>query len=252
MARCSASSTERTEAMPCTRVQTPQILCANAQASRGSRPRRMISMPRTMVPAEYAWVILPLASDSASMRRCPSIRVMGSTTTRCAVVMCSGLQVFRQQLGQAEQFGIHFVMVEAFLDRDAAVGAERHHGVDARFLDLALLDLESLGAQRLRRLGMDRGRAAAPAAAPVQLLLIGDRNVVLRDLLDQRLGRLQDNNTTNKQTKNKQEKRILQLVLHLQHALLAQFVEQFQLVHVREAEGTADQVGPFPADRHVG
>ena len=38
--------------MPCTSVQTPQMRWAKAQASRGSRPRRMISMPRTMVP-EY-------------------------------------------------------------------------------------------------------------------------------------------------------------------------------------------------------
>ena len=47
-----ASSTARTEAMPCTRVQTPQMRWAKAQASRGSRPFRMISMPRTMVPEE--------------------------------------------------------------------------------------------------------------------------------------------------------------------------------------------------------
>src|SRR5512135_1663362 len=100
------------------------------------------------------------------------MRVMGSTTTRCAVVMYSVLQVFRQQLGQAEQFGIHLVMVEPFLDGDAAVGAERHHGVDARLLDLALLDLESLGAQRLRLLGVDCRRAAAAAAAPVHLLFV--------------------------------------------------------------------------------
>src|SRR5512143_1754712 len=99
------------------------------------------------------------------------MRVMGSTTTRCAVVMYSVLQVFRQQLGQAEQFGIHLVMVEAFLDRDAAVGAEGHHRIDARLLDLALLDLERLGAQRFRLLGMDRRRTAATAAAPVELLL---------------------------------------------------------------------------------
>src|SRR5512143_1781250 len=191
MARCSASSTERTEAMPCTRVQTPQMRWAKAQASRGSRPRRMISMPRTMVPAEYAWVILPLASVSASMRRCPSMRVMGSTTTRCAVVMYSVLQVFRQQLGQAKQFGIHLVMVDALLQRDAAVGAEGHDGVDACLLDLPLLDLEGLGAQRFRRLGVDRRRAAPAAAAPVHLLLVDDRDVVFRHLIDQQLGRLQ-------------------------------------------------------------
>ena len=41
----------------------------------------MISMPRTMVPALEACVMLPSVSVSASMRRWPSMRVMGSTTT---------------------------------------------------------------------------------------------------------------------------------------------------------------------------
>jgi hypothetical protein len=47
----SASSTARTEASACTVVHTPQTRSVKAQASRGSRPFRMISKPRTMVPA---------------------------------------------------------------------------------------------------------------------------------------------------------------------------------------------------------
>src|SRR5512139_2609646 len=223
MARCSESSTARTEAMPCTRVQTPQMRCAKAQASRGSRPRRMISMPRTMVPAEYALVILPLASVSASMRRWPSMRVMGSTTTRCAVLMCSVLQVFCEQFGQAEQLGVHLVMVEAFLHRDAAVGAERHHGADAVLLDLPLLDLEGLGAQRLRRLGVDRRRSAAAAAAPVPFLLVGDRDVVVGDLADQVLGCLQHAAAAHDLAGIVEDERGLEPGLHLQRALLPQF-----------------------------
>ena len=46
----SASSTVRTEARAWTVVQTPQARSVNAQASRGSRPFRMISKPRTIVP----------------------------------------------------------------------------------------------------------------------------------------------------------------------------------------------------------
>ena len=46
----SASSTVRTEASACTVVQTPQARSVKAQASRGSRPFRMISKPRTIVP----------------------------------------------------------------------------------------------------------------------------------------------------------------------------------------------------------
>jgi hypothetical protein len=46
----SASSTARTPASACTAVQAPQNLPANSHASRGSRPIRMFSMPRHMVP----------------------------------------------------------------------------------------------------------------------------------------------------------------------------------------------------------
>ncbi len=50
----SAFSTERTEASACTVVHTPQMRSAKAQASRGSRPWRMTSMPRHIVPDEMA------------------------------------------------------------------------------------------------------------------------------------------------------------------------------------------------------
>jgi hypothetical protein len=63
-----AFSTARIEAIACTVVQTPQILCAKTQASRGSRPRRMISMPRNIVEEDQASRTAP-ASTSASMRR---------------------------------------------------------------------------------------------------------------------------------------------------------------------------------------
>src|SRR5689334_25340584 len=76
----SASSTARHEATACTTVQTPQMRCVNAQASRGSRPCMMISMPRNCVELAHALVIFPF-SAWASMRRWPSIRVIGSTTT---------------------------------------------------------------------------------------------------------------------------------------------------------------------------
>jgi hypothetical protein len=50
----SASSTERTLAMACTVVHTPQKRCVNSHASRGSRPRRIFSMPRHMVHEAHA------------------------------------------------------------------------------------------------------------------------------------------------------------------------------------------------------
>ncbi len=49
-----ASSTARTDASACTVVQTPQIRCAKSQASRGSLPCTMVSMPRHIVEEEYA------------------------------------------------------------------------------------------------------------------------------------------------------------------------------------------------------
>ena len=74
-----AFSTARTEASALTVVQTPQIRWVNTQASRGSRPARTVSMPRNMGLELQASVTLP-ELISASMRRCPSILVIGSTT----------------------------------------------------------------------------------------------------------------------------------------------------------------------------
>src|SRR5580765_6767784 len=80
----SASSTERTLAMACTVVQTPQKRSVKSHASRGSRPRRIFSMPRHMVQEAHA-LLTALLSTSTSMRRCPSIRVIGSMVIRFAI-----------------------------------------------------------------------------------------------------------------------------------------------------------------------
>ena len=78
----SASSTERTDASACTPVQTPQIRSVNAHASRGSRPLRITSRPRHIVPVDTALRMTLSLSTLTSMRRCPSMRVIGSTTMR--------------------------------------------------------------------------------------------------------------------------------------------------------------------------
>src|SRR4051812_47471449 len=78
---CSAFSTARTDAIACTVVQTPQNRCVNSHASRGSRPCRMRSMPRNIWPDDQALRTTP-PSTSASMRRCPSMRVTGSMVIR--------------------------------------------------------------------------------------------------------------------------------------------------------------------------
>ena len=49
-----AFSTARIEAIACTVVHTPQMRWVKAQASRGSRPCRMISMPRNIVDDDHA------------------------------------------------------------------------------------------------------------------------------------------------------------------------------------------------------
>ena len=64
--------------------QTPQMRWVMNQASRGSLPCRMISKPRNRVPELQASLTLPFSS-STSMRRCPSMRGIGSITTRFAM-----------------------------------------------------------------------------------------------------------------------------------------------------------------------
>src|SRR5678809_13713 len=86
ISRPSAFSTARTDAIACTVVQTPQNRCVNSQASRGSRPSRIVSMPRNICPEDQAFWALP-PSTSTSMRRCPSMRVTGSTVMRLAMVL---------------------------------------------------------------------------------------------------------------------------------------------------------------------
>ena len=90
----SASSTARTEVSAWVPVQTPQIRSVKAQASRGSRPFRITSMPRHIVPVDTALRITLLASTLTSTRRWPSIRVTGSTTTR------------RPELSSLKPFGV--------------------------------------------------------------------------------------------------------------------------------------------------
>src|SRR6266545_1315933 len=78
---CNAFSTARTDAIACTVVHTPQNRCVKSHASRGSRPCRMRSMPRNICPEDHAFRTTP-PSTSASMRRCPSMRVPGSMVIR--------------------------------------------------------------------------------------------------------------------------------------------------------------------------
>src|SRR5262245_62102289 len=77
----SAFSTARTDVMAWTVVQTPQNLCVNSHASRGSLPRRMFSIPLHIWPEAQALRTLP-PSTSTSMRRCPSMRVTGAIVIR--------------------------------------------------------------------------------------------------------------------------------------------------------------------------
>src|SRR3972149_1809959 len=79
-----AFSSPRVLVCPWETGQTPQIRWVMNQASRGSRPCRMISKPRNRVPELQASFTLPF-STSTSMRRCPSMRGIGSITTRFAM-----------------------------------------------------------------------------------------------------------------------------------------------------------------------
>ena len=80
----SAFSTVRTETSAWTVVQTPQKRWVNIHASLGSRPLRIVSMPRHICPDDQALVTFPL-STWQSIRRCPSILVTGSTVILFAI-----------------------------------------------------------------------------------------------------------------------------------------------------------------------
>ena len=77
----SAFSTARTEAIAWTVVHTPQKRWVKSHASRGSRPWRIVSMPRNIWPDDQEFFTRP-PSTSTSMRRWPSMRVIGSTVIR--------------------------------------------------------------------------------------------------------------------------------------------------------------------------
>src|SRR5512143_975813 len=115
----SASSTARQLATACTTVHTPQMRCVNAHASRGSRPCMMISMPRNWVDDAHALAIIPF-SDWASIRRWPSMRVIGSTTT---LVLAIAVLLVGARLG-------HLVSGRASPDlvQDGHPGVRRHAG----------------------------------------------------------------------------------------------------------------------------
>src|SRR5689334_13855748 len=109
---CSAFSTARTEAIACTVVHTPQNRCVKSQASRGSRPCRIRSMPRNIWPDDHALRTTP-PSTSASMRRCPSMRVTGSMVIRdMSLLQCEDRKQLddqdeREQLAGDQSDGDH-------------------------------------------------------------------------------------------------------------------------------------------------
>src|SRR5574340_1239352 len=84
---CRAFSTDLTEVSACTDVQTPQMRWVKSQTSRASLPFTMFSIPRHIWPDDHALVTLP-PSVSHSMRRWPSILVIGSMTIRFDMGFC--------------------------------------------------------------------------------------------------------------------------------------------------------------------
>src|ERR1019366_9240904 len=122
----SAFSTARTLVRACTVVHTPQTRSVMAQASRGSRPMRIFSRPRTMVPDENASVMTPF-STTASTRRWPSMRVIGSTTMRAIrLQLLLIVSVYFRDDGTLANVGNHCVGSYANQSGDAYHGA---HGV---------------------------------------------------------------------------------------------------------------------------
>src|SRR5512135_2162487 len=118
ISRPRAFSTARTEAMACTVVQTPQMRWVNSHASRGSRPKRMSSMPRHIWPEAQAFWTLP-PSTSTSIRKWPSIRVIGSMVI--VLLLESPLALGRRRRGSAQDWeGLDGRDVQHDLERDDA------------------------------------------------------------------------------------------------------------------------------------
>ena len=141
----SASSTERTDASAWTVVQTPHVRSANAQASRGSRPRKMISSPRTIVPELNASVTKP-SLTSTSTRRWPSMRVTGSMTILLAA--------------------IKFLVEIIWLGLGTALfGAAVFHVFARRHFFLDQFSFADVGRNRVRR-NADHRRRAEPRRRP--------------------------------------------------------------------------------------
>src|SRR5450756_1302374 len=125
-----ASSTARQLAMACTAVQTPQMRWVKAHASRGSRPCMMISMPRNCVDDAHALAIFPF-SDCASMRKWPSMRVIGSTTTLVlAIVILRFGSGFRHLVGRLAALDLR-VHSGGCVRRDAGGRANGERGADS-------------------------------------------------------------------------------------------------------------------------
>src|SRR5450759_2319526 len=125
-----ASSTARQLATAWTAVHTPQSRWVKAHASRGSRPCMMISMPRNCVDDAHALAIFPF-SDCASMRRWPSMRVIGSTTTLVlAIVILRFGSGFRHLVGRLAALDLR-VHSGGCVCRDAGDRADCQRGTDS-------------------------------------------------------------------------------------------------------------------------
>src|ERR1035437_1181285 len=173
----SASSTARQLATAWTVVHTPQMRCTKAHASRGSRPCITVSIPRNCVEVAHALEILPF-SDCASMRRWPSMRVIGSTTTLVlAIVRLLRGRRFGYLVGAAAAMDLRVHRGRA-MRGDSGGGPDRERGADEvrALLDREPADVRQaavershrvpevrLGAAEARMPGADRpARAAVP------------------------------------------------------------------------------------------
>ena len=116
-----ASSTARSEATAWTTVHTPQMRCANAQASRGSRPCSTSSRPRNCVHVAHASATIPF-SACASMRRCPSMRVIGSTTS-LVLAMSASPQASGRPRSAADSLGRGLAVDDIAVGTRASAGS---------------------------------------------------------------------------------------------------------------------------------
>src|ERR1035437_8164623 len=195
------------------------------------------------------------SANRAATRRCPALdrplkAVLNSLSLLIVIVSFSFCQMIGDHLGQPHHRNVHLIVLQPFLQHDAAIGAGGDQSLRAGLFQLRLLDLESSETQFLRF--FDGAHPAAAAAAPIHLAGVARFHEVRRHQI-QKITRLFKHAAAPDELARivEGEQRILE-ARGLEQPLATETVQHFQDVQHVKGVGAADEVGAFPAQRGVG